>query len=51
MYKVVIYDDKSQQIVFFGPEFACKQYANTVHPNGLFTDFTGKEWNVKIMPM
>ena len=51
MYKGIIYDGKSQQIVFVGPEFACKQYANTVHPNGVFTDFTGKEWNVKIMPM
>ena len=49
MYKVIIYDDKSQQIVFFGPEFACEQYVNTVHPNGVF--ITGKEWNVKIMPM
>ena len=51
MYKVVIYNGKSQQIVFVGPEFACKQYVNTVHPKGVFVDFTGKEWNVKIMPM
>lgn len=48
MFKVVICNGASEQIVFRGPEFACKQYVNTVHPNGIFVDFTGKKWAVKI---
>ena len=48
VFKVVICNGASEQIVFRGPEFACKQYVNTVHPNGIFVDFTGKKWTVKI---
>lgn len=49
MYKVVIFDGLSQQIVFIGTKFACEQYVNMVHPNGTFIDFTGKQWQVKIV--